>query len=127
MGMIIRAGVDDREMVRALGINIMAVFAITFFVGAFLAGVGGIMGASFAGVAPGADGQWLLNSLVVVIVGGLGSLKGAVAGSLLFGLGGLVLACLPARRVHLLQHHPHLRAAGRGSRSSTIWSVRETG
>ncbi|MET0566414.1 MAG: branched-chain amino acid ABC transporter permease [Acidimicrobiia bacterium] len=86
MGMIIRAGVDDRDMVRALGINILAVFAITFFVGAFLAGVGGVMGASFAGVAPGADGQWLLNSLVVVIVGGLGSLKGAVAGSLLFGL-----------------------------------------
>ncbi|HEY6627487.1 MAG TPA: branched-chain amino acid ABC transporter permease [Acidimicrobiia bacterium] len=86
MGMVIRAGVDDRDMVRALGINIMAVFAITFFVGAFLAGVGGIMGASFAGVAPGADGQWLLNSLVVVIIGGLGSLKGAVAGSLLFGL-----------------------------------------
>ena len=41
MGMIIRAGVDDRDMVRALGINILAVFAITFFVGAFLAGVGG--------------------------------------------------------------------------------------
>ena len=53
MGMVIRAGVDDRDMVRALGINIMAVFAVTFFVGAFLAGVGGIMGASFAGVAPG--------------------------------------------------------------------------
>ena len=86
MGMVIRAGVDDRDMVRALGINIMGVFAVTFFVGAFLAGVGGIMGASFAGVSPGADGQWLLNSLVVVIIGGLGSLKGAVAGSLLFGL-----------------------------------------
>jgi branched-chain amino acid transport system permease protein len=85
IGMVIRAGVDDRDMVRALGINILGVFAITFFVGAFLAGIGGVMGASFAGVAPGADGQWLLNSLVVVIVGGLGSLKGALAGSLLFG------------------------------------------
>lgn len=86
VGIIIRAGVDDREMVRALGINITLVFAITFFVGAFLAGIGGVMGASFAGVAPGADGAWLLNSLVVVIIGGLGSLRGAVAGSLLFGL-----------------------------------------
>jgi branched-chain amino acid transport system permease protein len=93
IGMIIRAGVDDRDMVRALGINILAVFAITFFVGAFLAGLGGVMGASFAGAAPGADGQWLLNSLVVVIVGGLGSLKGAVAGSLFFGL---VVAFSPA-------------------------------
>lgn len=86
MGMIIRAGVDDRDMVRALGINVPAMFAITFFVGAFLAGIGGVMGASFAGAAPGADGQWLLNSLLVVIVGGLGSLKGAVAGSLFLGL-----------------------------------------
>jgi branched-chain amino acid transport system permease protein len=86
MGLVIRAGVDDQAMVRALGINITVVFAVTFFVGAFLAGVGGAMGASFAGVAPGADGQWLLNSLVVVIIGGLGSIKGAAAGSLLYGL-----------------------------------------
>lgn len=93
MGMVIRAGVDDEEMVRALGINISLVFAITFFVGAFLAGMGGAMGASFAGVATGADGQWLLHSLVVVIIGGMGSLKGAVAGSLLYGL---VIAFSPA-------------------------------
>ncbi|MGI9641203.1 MAG: branched-chain amino acid ABC transporter permease [Acidimicrobiia bacterium] len=86
MGMVIRAGVDDRDMVRALGISISVVFAITFFVGSFLAGVGGVMGASFAGVAPGTDGQWLLNSLVVVIIGGMGSVKGAAAGALLFGM-----------------------------------------
>ena len=61
-------------------------FAVTFFVGAFLAGMGGVMVASFAGVATGADGQWLLHSLVVVIIGGLGSIKGAVAGSLLYGM-----------------------------------------
>jgi branched-chain amino acid transport system permease protein len=73
-------------MVRALGINVTAVFAVTFFVGAFLAGIGGVMGASFAGAATGSDGNWLLNSLVVVIIGGLGSLKGAVAGSLLYGM-----------------------------------------
>jgi branched-chain amino acid transport system permease protein len=93
MGLVIRAGVDDQGMVRALGINVNAVFAITFFVGAFLAGMGGAMGASFAGVAPGADGQWLLNSLVVVIIGGLGSIKGAAAGSVLYGI---VVAFSPA-------------------------------
>jgi branched-chain amino acid transport system permease protein len=93
MGMVIRAGVDDQAMVRALGINIGIVFAVTFFVGAFLAGLGGVMGASFAGAAPGTDGQWLLNSLIVVIVGGLGSIRGAVAGSLLYGM---VLAFAPA-------------------------------
>nr|CAA9353004.1 MAG: High-affinity branched-chain amino acid transport system permease protein LivH [uncultured Nocardioidaceae bacterium] len=93
MGMVIRAGVDDEPMVRALGINVTVIFAITFFVGAFLAGVGGAMGASFAGAATGSDGAWLLNSLVVVIIGGLGSIKGAVAGSLLYGL---VVAFSPA-------------------------------
>ncbi len=93
MGMIIRAGVDDQTMVRALGINITLVFGITFFVGAFLAGFGGVMAASFAGIAPGADGQWLLHSLVVVIIGGLGSIRGAVAGSLLYGMS---LAAAPA-------------------------------
>jgi branched-chain amino acid transport system permease protein len=85
MGMVIRAGVDDRDMVRALGINITVIFAITFFVGSFLAGMGGVMGASFSGVSPDAGGVWLLNSLVVVIIGGLGSIKGAFAGSLLYG------------------------------------------
>ena len=93
MGMVIRAGVDDQEMVRALGINVTIVFGITFFVGSFLAGIGGVMGASFAGVAPGTDGQWLLNSLIVVIIGGLGSVKGAVAGSVLYGM---VIAFSPA-------------------------------
>ncbi len=86
MGMIIRAGVDDQDMVRALGINISLVFAVTFFVGSFLAGMGGVMGASFAGASPGTDGDWLINSLIVVIIGGLGSVKGAVAGSLLYGM-----------------------------------------
>jgi branched-chain amino acid transport system permease protein len=93
MGMVIRAGVDDEPMVRALGINVTVVFAITFFVGAFLAGMGGVMGASFAGAATGSDGAWLLNSLVVVIIGGLGSIKGAVAGSVLYGM---VVALTPA-------------------------------
>ncbi len=93
MGMVIRAGVDDQEMVRVLGINVTLVFGVTFFVGSFLAGMGGVMGASFSGVAPGTDGQWLLNSLIVVIIGGLGSLKGAVAGSLLYGM---VIAFSPA-------------------------------
>lgn len=85
-GMVIRAGVDDRQMTSALGINIQRTFAIAFFVGSALAGFGGAVGATQAGAATGADGQWLLNSLVVVIIGGLGSLLGAAVGSLLYGL-----------------------------------------
>ena len=85
-GMVIRAGVDDTAMVQALGINVQVVFALAFLVGSALAAAGGVMGGSFASLAPGVDGQWLLNSIIVVIVGGMGSLTGAAAGSLLLGV-----------------------------------------
>jgi branched-chain amino acid transport system permease protein len=85
-GMVIRAGVDDRQMVSALGVNIQLTFAIAFVVGAALAGFGGALGGSFASLGPGVDGNWLLYSLVVVIIGGMGSLAGAAVGALLLGL-----------------------------------------
>jgi branched-chain amino acid transport system permease protein len=85
-GMVIRAGVDDRAMVSALGVNIQLTFAIAFAVGSGLAGLGGVMGGSFASLAPGVDANWLLYSLVAVIIGGMGSLGGAAIGSLLLGL-----------------------------------------
>src|SRR3954469_20501987 len=85
-GMVIRAGVDDRAMVSALGINIQLTFALAFAVGWGLAALGGVIGGSFASLAPGLDANWLLYSLVVVIIGGMGSLAGAAIGSLLLGL-----------------------------------------
>jgi branched-chain amino acid transport system permease protein len=85
-GMVIRAGVDDRHMTAALGINIQATFAIAFLVGSALAGFGGAVGAAQSSAAGNEDGKWLLYSLVVVIVGGMGSLFGAAAGAVLFGL-----------------------------------------
>ena len=85
-GMVIRAGVDDRQMTSALGINIQKTFAIAFVVGSALAAFGAVVGASQANIASGQDGQWLLNALVVVIIGGMGSLFGAAAGALLYGL-----------------------------------------
>ncbi len=86
LGMTIRAGVDDRQMVSALGTNIQLVFAVAFLVGAALAGLGGGIGVAYSGIAPGEDAKFLLNSLVVVIVGGMGSLGGAATGALLLGL-----------------------------------------
>ena len=86
MGMVIRAGVDDQHMTSALGVNIQLVFAIGFVVGSALAAFGGAVGGSQGGIASGQDGLWLLNSLIVVIIGGMGSLVGAAAGSLLYGL-----------------------------------------
>jgi branched-chain amino acid transport system permease protein len=85
-GMVIRAGVDDRQMTAALGINIQITFAIAFFVGAALAGFGAVVGGSQASIAQGRDAEWLLFSLVVVIIGGMGSLAGAAVGSILYGL-----------------------------------------
>jgi branched-chain amino acid transport system permease protein len=96
-GMVIRAGVDDRAMVAALGVNIQRTFMIAFFVGSALAGMGAVIGTSQTAVANGTDSTWLLNSLVVVIIGGMGSLGGAAIGSLLFGLiGTFSAAYLPS-------------------------------
>jgi branched-chain amino acid transport system permease protein len=85
-GMVIRAGVDDRAMTSALGINIQVTFAIAFLVGSALAAFGATVGGSQASIAQGRDGEWLLFSLVVVIIGGMGSLAGAAVGSVLYGL-----------------------------------------
>jgi branched-chain amino acid transport system permease protein len=85
-GAIVRAGVDDEEMLRGSGINIQMVFSGVFGLGALLAGIGGIIGGPFVGIYPGADLSILLLALVIVIIGGVGSLKGAFIGSLFVGL-----------------------------------------
>jgi branched-chain amino acid transport system permease protein len=85
-GMIIRAGVDDRSMVSALGVNIQVVFAGAFFIGALMAGLAGVLGGTMLAVQPGNDSAFLLDSLIVVIIGGMGSLGGAAIGSLALGL-----------------------------------------
>ncbi len=85
-GKIVRAGVDDRDMVAALGINVQLVFAAAFFLGAMLAGLGGVLGGTMIALAPGEDTSFLLNSLIVVIIGGMGSLPGAAIGALALGL-----------------------------------------
>jgi len=86
LGMMIRAGVDDRGMLQASGVNVQLVFALTFAIGAGLAGLGGVIGGSFLSVSPGEDVRYLLASLVVVIVGGMGSIPGAAIGALLIGM-----------------------------------------
>jgi branched-chain amino acid transport system permease protein len=85
-GKIVRAGVDDRDMVAVLGINVNLVFAGAFFIGAMLAGFGGVLGGTMISLAPGQDTAFLLNSLIVVIIGGMGSLGGAAIGALALGL-----------------------------------------
>jgi len=86
VGAIIRAGVDDREMVGALGINVRRVFTLVFTLGAALAGFAGVLGGTVLGVYTGGDSDILLFALAVVIIGGLGSFEGAIVGSLIIGL-----------------------------------------
>jgi branched-chain amino acid transport system permease protein len=85
-GAIIRASVDNQGMARAMGIDIKKVFLVTFGVGALLAGLAGVIGGAFLGISPGLDWDLLPLTLVVVIVGGVGSLRGALVASLLLGL-----------------------------------------
>ncbi|HEU5394291.1 MAG TPA: branched-chain amino acid ABC transporter permease, partial [Candidatus Methylomirabilis sp.] len=85
-GASIRAAVDDEEMARGVGIIVPALSVGIFALGAGLAALAGVVGGGFLGVYPGADFEVLPYAFVVVIVGGLGSLEGAVVGSLLVGL-----------------------------------------
>jgi branched-chain amino acid transport system permease protein len=85
-GAIIRAGVDDEEMARGLGIDVDRAFYVVFGAGAFLAGAGGLLGGPIVGAYPGLDGDLLPLAFAVIIIGGIGSLEGAYVGSLIIGL-----------------------------------------
>lgn len=86
VGAVVRAGVDDREIISAMGVNIGWVFTGMFVVGAGLAAIGGTIGAGVISIRPGIQDEVLLYALVVVIIGGLGSVSGAAVGSVLIGL-----------------------------------------
>ena len=86
LGIMVRAGVDDRQMLAACGVNVPLVAALVFALGAGLAGLGGVIGATAQPMALGTDARFLLISLVVVIVGGMGSIGGTALGAILIGL-----------------------------------------
>lgn len=85
IGAMIRAGVDNDSMAACLGINVERMFFIVFAVGCALAGLAGAVAAPVLSVTPDMGLQILIPTLIVIVIGGLGSLKGAVAGSLIFG------------------------------------------
>lgn len=85
-GARIRAAVDDEQVARSVGINVPVMFAVAFAAGAGLAAFAGVWGGAFTGLAPGAEWDILLLALVVVVVGGLGSVSGALVAALLVGL-----------------------------------------
>lgn len=87
IGLIIRAGVENRAMVTALGINVRLAFSTVFFLGGFAAGVGGVLVSAYqSGVSPLMSGSWLIYGFVVVVIGGMGSLSGSALAALLIGI-----------------------------------------
>ena len=87
IGLIIRAGVENRSMVTALGINVRLAFSTVFFIGGFAAGVGGVLISVFSyGVSPLMGGSWLIYGFIVVVVGGMGSVTGSAIAALLIGI-----------------------------------------
>jgi branched-chain amino acid transport system permease protein len=86
IGSVIRAGVTDPEMLRAMGINVTLVFSLVFSFGALLAGFGGVIGGPIIGLYPGVDFEILMLAVAVVVVGGLGSLRGTLLSSILIGM-----------------------------------------
>jgi branched-chain amino acid transport system permease protein len=86
IGKIARAAAVDREMVGAVGINVSWVFAIVFVIGCFLAGLGGALVAPIVNVTLGMDHTLIMEAFLIVIMGGLGNVWGALLGALIFGL-----------------------------------------
>jgi branched-chain amino acid transport system permease protein len=85
VGAMIRAGVDDMQMARAIGIPVSRLFTLVFCLGAGIAGAGGVLGGPILSAYPGLDGDMLPLALIVVILGGVGSLVGAFIGSFVIG------------------------------------------
>ena len=86
LGMIVRAGVQDREMVKALGINVQRIFTIVFALGVGLAALGGVIGAPSTGLTTTLGESLLINILIALAIGGLTSYPGAAVGALIIGL-----------------------------------------
>ncbi len=85
-GLVVRAGMRDAEMLRFLGININRRFAMVFGIGAMIAGVAGVFGGPITQVSPGVGMQLLVPSFLVVVIGGMGSLAGALIASVMLGM-----------------------------------------
>jgi branched-chain amino acid transport system permease protein len=111
LGMMIRAGASNRDMAQSLGINIKFIYTLIFAMGVALAAFAGMINAPLSSVFPNMGGQVLIICFVVVVIGGIGSVKGAMVASLLIGLAetfGQVLAAGSGR-------HDRLCADGRGA------------
>ena len=86
VGMLVRAGADDREMVDALGVDVRRLYMLVFALGAVLCGFAGVMSAPLLAVQIGMGERILITAFVVIVIGGVGSVRGALIGSLVIGM-----------------------------------------
>ncbi|MDR2158626.1 MAG: branched-chain amino acid ABC transporter permease [Treponema sp.] len=86
IGMIIRAGVDNFEIVATLGINVKLLFTCVYTIAGFMAGIAGMIGGTFQMIAPGEDFRVMINTLLVIIIGGMSSFGGSIVGAIIIGM-----------------------------------------
>ena len=120
IGMIIRAGVQDSEMVQALGINVRQVFTLVFALGSGLAALGGVIAAPFLGVYPAMGGIFQLQAFIAVVVGGMGSYAGAAVGTLVLGIARAFGNHLVASGINLPFLEDSLRGSPALAKASTV-------
>jgi branched-chain amino acid transport system permease protein len=123
VGMLVRAGSTHREMVRALGVDIRALYTIVFGLGALLAGLAGLMAGPLLAVQVGMGEQILILTFVVVVIGGVGSIKGAFYGALIVGVTDTLLRAFLPGLLRTLMTVSEADALGAGLSSMGIYLV----
>jgi len=123
IGMLVRAGATNREMVRAMGVPIRGLYTLVFGLGAALAGLAGLLAGPIYSVQVGMGEQILISTFVVIVIGGVGSIRGASIGALLVGgMDTLLRAVVPALLQHVMQG-PDADALAGGIASMGIYIV----
>ncbi len=123
IGMLVRAGSTHRDMVRALGVNIRLLYTLVFGLGALLAGLGGILAAPLLAVQVGMGEQILILTFVVVVVGGVGSIRGAFVGAMVVGVTDTLLRAFLPMMLHRVMTVSEADALGAGLSSMGIYLV----
>ncbi|MBE9606458.1 branched-chain amino acid ABC transporter permease [Acetobacteraceae bacterium H6797] len=121
VGMLVRAGATHRDMVRALGVDIRLLYTLVFGLGALLAGLAGIMAGPIYSVQVGMGEQILIQTFVVVVIGGIGSVRGAVWGAMIVGLTDTVLRAFVPGLLRGIMQGPDADALGAGLSSMGIY------
>jgi branched-chain amino acid transport system permease protein len=123
IGMLVRAGSTHREMVRALGVDIRLLYTVVFGLGALLAGLAGLMAGPLLAVQVGMGEQILILTFVVVVIGGLGSIRGAFYGALIVGLTDTMLRAFLPGLLKTVMNASEADALGAGLSSMGIYLV----